>query len=440
MKIVILIALMSTSAFSYYGAKSAEANLTFNAKIQFKYKKSAIVLENYKSVEDDFTEKIEFQIKYLMGVLQAESFIDQFGFPGVIGEDHFITITSIREIKKKFYEVEYAYQGKMVLHKDAFKNTKKRLLPLTMPLNPDSIYADTMVGDTNSCTDDHYQAEADFWYFWDPFKEGCELIDYPEKLVSFKAVAEKMPNTRVSYPEYNLLYGNNKNLKTFEIAVFFGLIRDENINPNRINRRDEGYQALRYSEKELLDKGFVLTEKTNQGSNLWRVYEQQVDTALGMWVKTRVKLYLGDTGINSPDDTFHNYLVPAFAEADVLVYDGHSGLGGNLDLSYFPEVKFHPKKYQIFFFNGCSTYPYFNGMFFKAKGGTKYLDIVTSGLPTFAITAGPNVMAFLDGFLEGKTLSYQTILRRLETSNDDTGTYLTGVNGDDDNLFNISNR
>jgi hypothetical protein len=146
-------------------------------------------------------------------------------------------------------------------------------------------------------------------------------------------------------------------------------------------------------------------------------------------------MYLGDTGINSEDKTFHIRLVDAFENSDILVYDGHSGLGGNLDLESLPKINFNKKKYQIYFFNGCSSYPYFNGAFFAAKGGTKYLDVVTSGLPTFADTAGPNVMAFLDNFIKGKSLSYQTILRGLEVSNEDYGTYLTGVNGDEDNIF-----
>jgi hypothetical protein len=427
--------MISQVAHSYYGAKSAEAKINFKAKIQLASNRTGINLLNLGPSKVEFDALINLQIRHLMGILQAESFVDNFGYPGVLGESHQFKITKITEIKKQFYEVEYDYKSKMVLHKDAFKNNKKRILPLTLPLNPVSIYTDSLVDDFNPCTDTHYQDESDFWYFWDPAKDGCDLINRPELLVNIKASVELIPNTRVSYPEYDLLYGAKKEFKTLEIAVFYGLIRDENIKPDRLNRRDEGYKALRFSEKVLLEKGFELVEKTNQGTNLWRVYELYVDTANGVKTKSRVKLYLGDTGINSEDDTFHTYLAKAFEDADVLVYDGHSGLGGNLDLQSLPTMNFNKKKYQIYFFNGCSSYPYFNGAFFDAKGGTKYLDVVTSGLPTFADTAGPNVMAFLENFLEGKKLSYQTILRSLENSNEDYGTYLTGVNGDEDNIF-----
>jgi hypothetical protein len=436
MKILILaMSLITQIAQGYYGAKSAEAKINFQAKIQIASNSTGITLSNIGANKAEFDELINLQIRHLMGILQAESFVNDFGYPGVLGENHLFKMTKITEIENQLYEVEYAYKSKMVLHKDAFKNKKIRTLPLILPLNPTSIYANSMDGDYNPCTDEHYQSEGDFWYFWDPSKEGCDLINRPDLLVKVKANAELIPNTRVSYPEYDKLYGASKDFKTLEIAVLYGLIRDDNIRPDRINRRDEGYTALRYSEKVLLEKGFKLVEKTNQGTNLWRVYELPFGAKNESKIKTRVKFYLGDTGIDSEDPTFHGRLVSAFESADILVYDGHSGLGGNLDLESLPMINFDKKKYQIYFFNGCSSYPYFNGTFFEAKGGTKYLDVVTSGLPTFAITAGPNVMSFLDNFLEGKKLSYQKILRNLEDSNEDNGTYLTGVNGDEDNTF-----
>ena len=39
-------------------------------------------------------------------------------------------------------------------------------------------------------------------------------------------------------------------------------------------------------------------------------------------------------------------------------------------------------------------------MYFDAKGGSKNLDIITSGLPTFSDTAAANILAFLNNFLD----------------------------------------
>lgn len=83
-----------------------------------------------------------------------------------------------------------------------------------------------------------------------------------------------------------------------------------------------------------------------------------------------------------------------------------------------------------------SSYPYYNGQYFDAKkGGSKNLEIITSGLSTYTTTALGNMLAFLDPFLKGRVISYQTLLRNIEKSNEDVGTYLTGVNGDEDNKF-----
>jgi hypothetical protein len=110
-------------------------------------------------------------------------------------------------------------------------------------------------------------------------------------------------------------------------------------------------------------------------------------------------------------------------------------LGSYLNLDWLPAFTFKPKKYQIIYFNGCSSYPYYNGTYFAAKGGTKYMDLITSGLPTLTNTSSPNMMSFATPFLTGSLQSYQRLLNQIEISNGDNGTYLVGVNGDEDNKF-----
>jgi hypothetical protein len=206
---------------------------------------------------------------------------------------------------------------------------------------------------------------------------------------------------------------------------------------------------MRYLESDLKARGFVLTKKKNAfriyqdgrefpGVNFIRLYEKEVRTigpAPTQVMKVRVLAMLADTDITSRDGTFHRYFVSAMKNADVVLYDGHSGLGGNLDLTQLPRFRFNPHKYQVFFFNGCSSYPYFNGSFFRRKGGSRNLEVITSGLPTFSSTSGPNTVAFLSRFLDGKPRSYQTILSEIEASNGDWGHFLIGVSGDQDNRW-----
>jgi hypothetical protein len=422
--IVVSTLVLSASAHAYYGRRSTEAKLTFDAV-----------------ADVERAEQIDDQIQHLMGSFQAPSFQEGFGYPGVLGERYTYRITK-REAgsapgRKRLH---YKFEGTVVFQKDAFRSSPTRQVPIKLPLAPDLVYDLGVKRGKNYCTDEHYNDEGDFWYFWDPEMKGCPLANDSENVLRLRGRLERLPNTRATYPEYDRLYGDNGNGDAVDIAIFFGYIEDI-ASLRRPNRRDDAVDALRYVDRELTDQGFEQVEKLDafreyadgrrvKGINYLRRYEREL-----RGLKLRVFVLLADTAIESRDETFHRYLIPAFRRSDVLVYDGHSGLGGNLDLAALPSIRWNREKYQILFFNGCSSYPYFNGNFFKAKGGSRNLDIVTSGLPTYSTTAGPNVMAFVQRFLDGEKRTYQKILDDLEDSNGEEGTYLTGVNGDEDNRW-----
>lgn len=422
---------------AYYGNSATEAMLTYVATIEVKK----------GSTPAQVDEKIQEQISHLMGTFQSESFSAAVKNPGVLGEDFNVKVIRHENSPTPGYVYyHYSFKGKTVFKKTAFRGeaeTKK--IPIKLPLAPDKIYELGVVRGKNLCTDEHYNSEGDFWYFWDPDMPGCPLKGNHHDVVRVDGTLTKLPNTKISYPEYDRLYGKNGNKSDLDVSVFLGYI-DEEARPGKPNRKDDAFLAMQDFEKYLLGEkyklaltqdAFRVTDANNEkkGANFYRIYEKEVDGLLGKTMKVKVKILLADTGINAKDPTFHKYLVPALEKSDIVVYDGHSGLGGNLHLDYLPPVKFSKTKYQIFFFNGCSSYPYYNGMFMKAKGRSGSLDILTAGLPTLSSTTSPNLQAFLDGFLSGKILSYQKILKDLDKSNGEEGTYLFGVSGDQDNKF-----
>src|SRR5690606_21135975 len=68
-------------------------------------------------------------------------------------------------------------------------------------------------------------------------------------------------------------------------------------------------------------------------------------------------------------------------KSDVFIYDGHSGLGGHLYVDRFEEelgkaLTLDPNKKQVYYFNGCSTFSYYNANYFAAKGGSESLDVI----------------------------------------------------------------
>lgn len=447
--ILFFLSLFAMTAFAqdkYFGKKSTEALLTFTATAEIPHS-GELTLASLKKegrTRDNILAKLDLQIQHLMGTFQSESFQESFGYPGVLGERYDIDFKEVKVLNSKTKLIKYNFSGKVVFHASAFK-TPTINVPIKLPLSYDKIYDLGLKDDENLCTDEHYNSEDDFWYFWDPDMDGCPLRGDKENVLRIAGKLKRLDNTELTYPEFDKLYADNGNGEVLETGVYIGYIEDIEDLVN-VNTKDDGYLAMKEIEANLKEQDFTLKEKKDnfreyldgrvvKGINFYRVYEKTIKTAIGKDVVSRVVILLSDTDVNSKDETFHRHFADGLASHDVLAYDGHSGLGANLSLDYLPKIPFEAKKYQVYYFNGCSSYPYYNGMFFNAKGGSKNLDIITSGLPTFTTTAGDNMSAFLAGFINGKVQSYQKLLSAIESSNGDNGTYLTGVNGDEDNKF-----
>ncbi|HAZ12881.1 MAG: hypothetical protein A2X86_08830 [Bdellovibrionales bacterium GWA2_49_15] len=426
----------------FYGDVAREARLTFEGEIEIKGK-SPSTLEELKTnsrVNRWVREKVDGQLQHIIGYFQAESFTKQYKSKASMDDLYRIKYTAVKKSSGKVV-VSYQYRGKAVFDKKLFARSERIKIDIKLPRNPETIFALGVVNDENRCTDEHYNSEGDFFYFWDTELPGCPLRGgHPAVLVA-QADAELLPVTDRTYPEYDKLYKGEKHA-----FIFIGYLDDE-ILPNRVSRRDAAYQifkdlsawvpTLNLSKvKELANvSGDILAGRgeTSRGGNLYQRYQGVVKSSVGTQVEWNVHVLLSDTSSSSEDETFRTMYARALEMGSLIVYDGHSGLGGNLALDIMPEFDFEKMDYQIIYFNGCSSYPYFKTPYFKAKGGSKKLDIVTSGLTTFDTTAFGNMQAFLFPFLSGKTPSYQKIMKWIEESNGGEGTYLTSVNGDEDN-------
>ncbi|GAB4018117.1 MAG: hypothetical protein Fur0010_19130 [Bdellovibrio sp.] len=420
----LLIAFLSlSSAFAiekYTSESSTEAELNFSGKIELAKG------ERSKDLIDE-------QLQHLIGHFSSQSFQDSFGYPGVLSDDYKFEIASTKTLPSGRRLVEYTFKGKIVVHKKAFGSKTNIDIPLRLPLALDKVYDLGVVRGKNKCTDPHYNEPGDFFYFWDPDKSGCPLKGNDKDIVRVTGKATRLSNTTKTYPEFDRLYSQDK----ITASVFIGYIDDE---PGR--RNDDGTLLYQDLKKELLENGFKLVEEKKhfsideeKGVAHLSVFEKERNNALKKKQTVRVEVLLSDTDYGSDDETFRDSYLSALKKSDLVVYDGHSGLGANIGAEYLEGFAL-AKKYQVLFLNGCSSYPYFNGQYFGAKsGGSKNLEIITSGLSTYTTTAFGNMMAFLEPFLKGKITSYQTLLRNIELSNGDVGTYLTGVNGDEDNKF-----
>lgn len=408
----------------YTASQSTEAIMEFDGKVQ--------VVSSRKPLEKKLRSVIESQLEHMIGPI---SLMEDTAVPK--GDDE---ISDIKILSKEgtTYTVGYKYKGTLVV-----ENGPKDNYPIFLPVNPETIYSASMVGSHNPCTDEHYQSEGDFWYFWSPLRAGCKLVEGKDYVV-VKGKIKRNPNTKVSFPEYQNLPDAKGNIT---IHVLFGM-DDPKKGRNPLKSSDINAYNYREFRTYLLKQGYTATKWTD---------EEVAEVAKTLdgdapFVETIQKnkivyrFFYAPTGIDEESLGFHWFYKDALENASVMMYEGHSGLGGHLDLPSIEEnlgEKIHfSKRYQIYFFDSCTSYRYYNANYFERKmtstdpKGTKKLDIFTNGLATdFAAMPGASAafaMAFEKALNYAQTgngfTSYQTLAKQIDSDN------LFGVNGDEDNV------
>jgi hypothetical protein len=360
-------------------------------------------------------------------------------YPAIPKGDHIVTDIKVLDQNGSTMNISYHYKGTAVV-----ANGPSKTYDVLMPINPATIYKKSMVGQTNPCTDAHYQTEGDFWYFWNPFQYGCKLVQDKDYFV-IKASLVRFVNTKLTYPEYQNLPDANGNIT---IHILFGM---DEVDNNRNPLLSDDVNAANYARFRayLIKSGYKVT--TWNEVQIKSIAKTQNDAQLP-FVETFQKgkisyqLFFGPTGIDENSLAFHWFYKYAIENASIFIYEGHSGLGGHLNLDSIEAdlgttIKFNTKRYQIFFFDSCTSYRYYNSMYFDRKKsksdpkGTKKLDIFTNGLATTFDSMQVSVAALatalemsLEYAGEGKNfVSYQTLAKQIDSDN------LFGINGDEDN-------
>ena len=407
----------------YVGADSHEAELVFEGKVE--------LIATAKPTEKTALKHIQRQVEHLFGPMGENTKIK-----AVPKTDHKISNVKIAKGGDGFFEITYTYTGTIVVQNGV------DTYDVALPTNPQTAFNSGIVNGMNNCTDHHYQSEGDFWYFWSPERRGCAMkkgVDYQV----FEGKLNHKPNTKRTFPEYDRLL-NAKN--EVEITIFLGMDHESpEADPNTSG--DVNAWNFQDIKRSLLDKEYKPLGKWSEKrlkSHLptdiavlphIESFKKKVKGPKGE-VTLKVQLFYGATAINESSTAFHHFLDESFKSHGVIMYGGHSGLGGHLSLTNIEQVsglKLQPNKdiYQILFFNSCSSYPYYTDQFFDRKGGTKNLDIITNGLATY-FSVMPrtmlDVVGAIEGYFAGKgRLSYQSLAKSMDSEN------LLGINGDEDN-------
>ncbi len=414
----------------YASPNSNQAIMSFDGRVEIRTGRTPTL----KNAE----KQIQKQVEHLFGPMGLAA------IPAVPKGDHQITKISISQKDSLTALITYHYEGTIVLRKAAgFQYL------IYLPVNPSTIYKLAQVGSANPCTDDHYQSQGDFWYFWSPFRAGCALKPERDYLV-IKAKIRRIENTKKTYPEYARLADQDGVIR---MSLMMGMDDPtKGKDPNRST--DVNADNFRLVKKALLKNGYVsrkwsrteifsIVRASPRGLQLPYVEEFTKDVQRNQEsYRLQIILSFMPTGIDEKSTAFHFLYKDALENSAVAIYDGHSGLGGNLDLSAIEDshqfrIQPNPHKYQIYFFNSCSSYTYYNTMYFDRKmteqdpRGTKNLDIFTNGLATYFYVMHDTNLALISAIEDwasgGEIQSYQQLAEQIDSEN------LFGINGDEDN-------
>jgi|GEM_PF-1178876 len=371
----------------------------------------------------------EFHASHIFGIFASPSMISKYisrnavtgGLGGPRTQMKIKILSS--EVANGLITIKYSNAGKMLLNKIAAKKLlASGALVLPLPTNPYEIY-------NTKCTDEHYNGFGDFWYFYDPFRKGCDYLSKEPMAtaVNLKITTAEYKKIELT-PKLPLLRGDNGNGNLFSVYIISGYAE------NALDKKDPGYENFKEIRNSFIDQGFSISRKqrTNTTKPL-NLYTKSIPLDNGKTINVEVQHLLVDTSIETRSNVFAKFFKEAVENADVIVYGGHSGLGANLDIPSLEEKSgkfiFNTKKKQIFFFDSCSSYSYYLEHFAVEKTKAK-IDIISNGLSSYFHTSTGVLFAFLDHLFspESKDVTWMKILSDMEgTLEGDT--YLLNVGG-----------
>jgi hypothetical protein len=263
------------------------------------------------------------------------------------------------------------------LQKDGLspKDLVGRKVTVKLPKNPNTIFA---LGGMACATDpdgdplepEHINA-SNYFYYFDPFKEGCPLKDSAE-LIEAVFELRSSADTRTVWPEFDRLAEDGQ----ISMMVLFGQIEYGDL-----KKEDKGWVSYTQFISNLAWKGFE--EKETFAEERGKRFETEYYGGLKVGIDVYSPKALAR---NLPSADRNALFKRATNNYEIVHYDGHSSYG-TLDALEQPEA-FLPEKYQIVFMDGCESYSYYTKQIFKGKindkdpTGQKYVDVVNNVEPS----------------------------------------------------------
>ncbi len=305
------------------------------------------------------------------------------------------------------------------------------LLPVNVSSAGQSAFTEAYVHD---CVESgaHDVNAGSMWYYYRPQRSGCDLADADvvraEAVVTVSAV-----NTTGKYPEYHKVWEDD----TLRVVAVFGKYKD-----GATAASDAGIAAYNEFVDAITDRlaphALETTPETipaHPGVDA-AAPDIEVRAALADGRSVQVNILLVDN-ISSATPEFYARYEALSTHADLIAYNGHSGLGQNVR-ALAQKGQWIPEQYVIVFLNGCDTFAYVDGSLAEARaevnpddpGGTRFMDFVVNAMPAYFKSDSEATSAIIDGLLAYQTpQTYETIFTNIDSHQ------VVLVTGEEDNVY-----
>ncbi len=279
------------------------------------------------------------------------------------------------------------------------------------------------------CTDPwaHDNETGIYWYYYRPATAGCDVGD---DVVKMPAKVRVSPENSVrKYPEMNKIWENG----SLDVVVIFGKVED-----GATTEADRGiwsYNLFVSTMKRELPNATTLPADVGDKPGIAKP-ETTIRATLANGGKVNITAFLVDN-VREGGPKFEARYNELSTDADLIVYNGHAGLGQNVR-KLASMGKFKSGQYQIFYMNGCDTFAYVDGSMAQTRArlnpddptGTKYMEILTNSMPPNWDSLPLNTMTLVRALADKEhAKTYTDILASFDQSG------LVTVTGEEDNKY-----
>ena len=268
------------------------------------------------------------------------------------------------------------------------------------------------------------------WYYYRPAGSGCRL-DPGDIVTAEAAVSVSAINTSGKYPEYHEVWKDG----VLKVVAIFGKFEE-----GATENGDAGISGYNEFVGDLRDELSAFRPATVPEDLPDRPGVAHPDVAVTAELaggrRVEVVTLLVDN-VRTAGAVFDDRYEALSADADLISYSGHAGLGANIR-ALAGKGSWKEGQYVVVFMNGCDTYAYVDSALADAHRavnaddpeGTKYVDIVTNAMPAPASQSPRNLMALITGLLafDGPQTYEQMFARFAKTQ-------VVLVSGEQDNVY-----